>query len=72
MNRINTAIILTATTLTAIYLTALNRATYQDRRKDSGMETLQVVIIAAGTVALAIGVIAYIGPVVTRYLSRIN
>lgn len=60
----------TVTTLTALaVLTGLiDRA--GGRRSDKG-STLETVIIWAGVCALAIAAVAWIGPVVMRYLSQI-
>lgn len=65
----NATALLTATLLLG-YIAVMDRATSRNRRSDRG-DVLQFVILAAGVCVLAIGVIAWVGPVVQRYLSKI-
>lgn len=64
-------------TMTLIVLTVLatmsllhSRATRRSKNDQGSM--LEYVIIAAGVTVLAISVVAWIGPVVMKYLSRIT
>lgn len=78
--RAHTATARASYTITLVFLTttafltttrerALTRA--GGRRSDRG-DVLQYVIIAAGVVGMSIAVIAWVRPVVMRYLQQIN
>lgn len=64
----------TVTALAGIAMIAgiLDRASGTDKRRSDRGSMLEYVIIAAGVVALAIAVVAYLGPVVMRYLNKIQ
>lgn len=67
---ITTTIAVTAMLLMALAASVAERAR-TTWRKDDG-EILDFVVIAAGVVSLAIAVVAYIRPVVMRYLTQIQ
>lgn len=64
----------TVTTLAGIAMITgfLDRASGSNRRRSDRGSMLEYVIIAAGVVTLAIAVVAYLGPVVMRYLNQIQ
>lgn len=64
----------TVTTLAGMAMITgfLDRASGSNRRRSDRGGMFEYVIITAGVVALAITVVAYIGPVVMRYLNQIQ
>ncbi|MBT2265979.1 hypothetical protein [Rhodococcus erythropolis] len=64
----------TITTLAGIAMITgiLDRAAGTNKKRSDRGSMFEYVIITAGVVALAIAVVAYIGPVVMRYLNKIQ